>query len=359
MKRLFVVLIMAGVATLMSAQPSKRRVTTSNAIATQANANASTGSGTDRASLMFPTKQAMPDDVVWRRDVYRELDLTKDENAPLYYPVEPQGRQVNLFTYIFQLMMTNRIQAYRYNPDGKENFEAINKLPAKELLDKYEIHFEEKAGKYTVDNSDVPSSEVTRYYIKESVYLDQRTANFSTKITALCPILMRSENDFGGEIVPQPLFWVNYDELAPWLAKLPIMASNYNNASNMTADDYFAMNRYNGKIYQTNNLQGRALANYCTTDSAMIKEQKKIEKEISDFEEGLWGHMSPEDSIKAARQDSIQLAKEGTKATKKKTTTARRTNNSASASVKTPKTKTSSSAASGGTARVSARRQRR
>jgi hypothetical protein len=119
------------------------------------------------------------------------------------------------------------------------------------------------------------------------------------------------------------------------------------------------MNRYNGKIYQTNNLQGRALANYCTTDSAMIKEQKKIEKEISDFEEGLWGHMSPEDSIKAARQDSIRLAKEGTKVTKKKTTTARRTNNRASASVKTPKTKTSSSAASGGTARVSARRQRR
>ena len=126
----------------------------------------------------------------------------------------------------------------------------------------------------------------------------------------------------------------------------------------MTADDYFAMNRYNGKIYQTNNLQGRALANYCTTDSAMIKEQKKIEKEIFDFEEGLWGHMSPEDSIKAARQDSIRLAKEGTKATKKKTTTARRTNNRATTSVKAAKTKTSS-AASSGTARVSARRQRR
>ena len=59
MKRLFVVLIMAGVATLMSAQPSKRRVTTSNAIATQANANASTGSGTDRG-VFLPDKPSAP-----------------------------------------------------------------------------------------------------------------------------------------------------------------------------------------------------------------------------------------------------------------------------------------------------------
>ena len=46
-------------------------------------------SASDRASLMFPTTAAMPDDVVWKRDIYRQLDLTKDKNAPMYYPVEP------------------------------------------------------------------------------------------------------------------------------------------------------------------------------------------------------------------------------------------------------------------------------
>ena len=42
----------------------------------------------------------MPEDVVWKRDIYRQLDLMKDKNAPLYYPVEPIGKQVNLFTYL-------------------------------------------------------------------------------------------------------------------------------------------------------------------------------------------------------------------------------------------------------------------
>ena len=124
----------------------------------------------------------------------------------------------------------------------------------------------------------------------------------------------------------------------------------------MTADDYFAMNRYEGKIYKTNNMQGVALANYCKSDSAMTKEQKRIEKEIYDFEEGEWGHMSKEDSIKAAREDSIRIAKEGTKS-KKKTTTKRQSSKSSSSSVKAPKQ--SSGSSSGSAPRVSVRRQRR
>jgi hypothetical protein len=103
-------------------------------------------------------------------------------------------------------------------------------------------------------------------------------------------------------------------------------------------------------------MQGKALANYCKTDSAMTKEQKRIEKEIYDFEESVWGHMTKEDSIKAAREDSIRLAKEAPKA-KKKPTSSRRSSSSNSSSVKAPKQKTSGS--SGSAPRVSVRRQRR
>lgn len=354
MKRLFLILMMAGMATAMVAQPAKRRTTTSNAVARQGAATQETTS--DRAALMFPVKQAMPEDVVWQREIYRTLDLSKDANAPLYYPVEPRGRQVNLFTYVFHLMLSGRVNAYTYKLDGIESFDAKDKMEVRDVLDRYSIYYEEKDGKYKVENNDVPSAEVTRYYIKESVYLDQRTGTFSTKVTAICPVLMRGADDFGGEATPYPLFWLNYDEIAPWLSRLPVMASNLNNVTNMTADDYFAMNRYEGKIYKTNNMQGVALANYCKSDSAMTKEQKRIEKEIYDFEEGVWGHMSKEDSIKAAYQDSIRMAKEGTKS-KKKTTTKRQSSKTSSSSVKAPKQ--SSGSSSGSAPRVSVRRQRR
>lgn len=354
MKRLFLILMVAGLAAGLYAQPAKRRVTNSNAAAKRGAAARNTN--TDRAALLFPVKQAMPEDVVWKRDVYRTLDLTKDANAPLYYPVEPRGRQVNLFTYVFHLMLSGRVNAYTYKLDGVESFDKKDRMEVRDVLDRYSIYYEEKEGKFVVENNDVPSAEVTRYYIKESVYLDQRTGTFSTKVTAICPVLMRGADEFGSEATPYPLFWLNYDEVAPWLSRLPIMASNLNNVTNMTADDYFAMNRYDGKIYKTNNMQGTALANYCKTDSAMLKEQKRIEKEIYDFEEGVWGHMSKEDSIKAAREDSIRIAKEGPKA--KKSSSRRSSDGGTQAKVKTPKQKSTGGGGSSAP-RVSVRRQRR
>ena len=51
-----------------------------------------------RARLMFPTAVDMPEDVVWRRDIYREIDLNQNANGGLYYPVEPIDKQLNLFT---------------------------------------------------------------------------------------------------------------------------------------------------------------------------------------------------------------------------------------------------------------------
>ena len=217
----------------------------------------------------------MPEDVVWKRDIYRQLDLMRDKNAPMYYPVEPVGRQVNLFTYLFRLILTGRVQAYTYKLDGNESFEEKDKLAVKDMLERYGIFYEEKDGKPTGADSDVPSAEATRYYIKESVYLDQRTGTFSTKVTALCPILMR-EDEFGGEATAYPLFWVKYDDVAPYLTRLPMMGSNLNNVSNMTANDFFTMNRDEGKIYKTNNLQGKVLQNYCETDSALMREQQKV-----------------------------------------------------------------------------------
>ena len=350
-------MILIAVALGVDAQPAKRRVTTSNAAARAGEQKQQ--SVTDRASMYFPTAAEMPEDVVWKRDIYRTLDLTLDKNAPLYYPVEPMGRQVNLFTYLFRLMLTGRINAYTYKLDGVESFDAKDKLAVKDVLDRYGIYYEEKDGKYTVETNDVPSAEVTRYYIKESVYLDQRTGTFSTKVTALCPVLMRGADEWGGDATPYPLFWVNYDDVAPWLARLPMMASNYNNVNNMTADDYFTMNRYDGKIYKTNNMQGRALANYCKTDSDMVREQQKIEGEIVLFQNNVWGHLSHADSLRIAREDSIAAAQSKQKTTRVRATNSKSGTGSSARSARSSSANKGNKSSSTSAPRMSVRRQRR
>jgi gliding motility associated protien GldN len=339
----------ANAGNVTAAQPASRRQT-----GQQKTAQTNAGNVTNRARISFPTTATMSEDVVWRRDIYRQLNLEEDANAGLYYPVEPVGNQVNLFTNIFQLMMRGYIKVYEYRMDGNEVFNDSARVKPKDFLDNYHIYYERRDRGVHIDNSDIPSREVKSYYIKESAYYDQRTSTFHRKVTALCPIMSR-EDDFGEAATQYPLFWVKYDDLAPFLAKQTIMTSDLNNAATMSVDDYFTRNMYEGKIYKTNNMLGRTLAQYCTTDSAMAKEQKRIEDELLAFEKNVFGDKAKKDSL-----DSIANAGKDVKSAAK----ALKKNRRAEASEKkTTKVKTKSASGSssvGGSspARVSVRRQR-
>lgn len=311
----------------------------------------------ERAKNQFPT-QVVPQEVVWKRDIYRTLDLKKEKNASLYYPVEPMGNQVNLFTHIFRLILEGSINAYTYNLDGYEAFNEENVINPKDLLDNYRIYYEEKDGEYVVGKSDIPSSEVLSYYIKESYYYDQRTATYNQRVTAICPVLHRAE-EFTTEVTKYPMFWLNYDEVAQVLAQQTLVTSSYNNISSMTIDDYFRKNCYEGEIYKTVNLKNLALNQYCKDTTAIKKEQQKIEEQLATFRTNLWETPKPvvaTDSTAIAAGDSIAAPKEE----KKRTTLlgSKKTSDSKKESTKSTKKK-SSPRASSGSARLSVRKTRR
>lgn len=342
MKRLLSVMIIALVAVAATAQPKMRR-----SQAAAKNSQQTSGQMTRRAQLMFPTAIDMPEDVVWRRDIYREIDLMKDANAGLYYPVEPIGKQLNLFTYIFKLALNGYIPVYEYRLDGNEAFTDSAKVQIKTVLDNYHIFYETQNGKLRVDNSDIPSAEVKSYYLKESAYYDQANSSFHRKVIAICPVMMR-DDDFGGEPSKYPLFWVKYSDLEPFLSRQEVMTSNLNNAATMSLADFFTLNRYEGSIYKTNNMLGRTLAQYCTTDSAMTKEQKRIESELAKFEKSIFGDQERKDSLDSIAKNDPKAIKAAQKAAKKSSRRSRRS------SVKTTTTVSSGSSAP----RVTVRRQR-
>lgn len=334
------------------AQPKVKREAAKKA-QTTATSSSTGGSGlTVRAQTMFPTAIEMPEDVVWRRDIYREISLLEDANAGLYYPVEPSGKQMNLFTYIFKLALFNYIPVYEYKLDGNEDLTDSARVRIKTILDNYHIYYETKDGRIRVDNSDIPSADVQLYYLKESAYYDQANSTFRRKVLALCPVMMR-EDDFGGDASRYPLFWVRYSDLEPFLNRQTIQTSNYNNAASMNADDYFTLTKYDGKIYKTNNLLGMTLAQYCPTDSAMAKEQKRIEAELAEFEKNLFGQPEQKDSLDSLAIVDPKAARKAQKEAKK----AQKSSADSSGSVsKTKKAKSSGSSSSG--TRMSVRRER-
>ena len=359
MKHILFILISLCFMGTATAQPKKSRVQTTRS----ASAKKAQDATPSRASLMFPTSVDVPETPTWRRDIYRTLDLTKDENAPLYFPVEPQGDNINLFTLLFQLLNTGKIPAYEYKLDGVEDFQQSNRMHFKDMLERYHIFYEVNGNSIKVEPSDIPSAEVLSFNVKESSYYDQHTATFQSRVVAICPVLHRTD-DFDTRVNKYPMFWVKYDDIKTYLSGREIMTSNLNNAARMSMEDFFATNHYKGEIYMTTNMQNRSLQQYCATDSLLKKEQKRIEKEMTDFEAHIWA--TPVDSAEIAKRDSIAaLADKGKKSRRmassdSKSSSASRTSRRSSYS--SEKTSKSSSKSSGGSSssgpRVSVRRQR-
>ena len=352
MKRILFILLIGGFSLTAVAQPKARRQQ-QEAAARQSNRN----NMTLRSQLSFPTEDRMNEDVVWRRDVYRELNLNDNANAALYYPVEPLGSQMSLFTYLFKLVMLGPkhggVAAYSYDVNtGNERFiESLRVNPLK-FLDDYHIFYERTDRGVHIDDSDIPSAEVKGYFVKESTYYDQNTATFHTRVQALCPVMYR-EDDFGDGVTKYPLFWVKYDDLAPFLAKQTIMTSNLNNAATMSIDDYFTMNAYKGKIYKTANMLGKTLSQVVGSDSVKLsREQRRIESEIEQFEKSMWGDAARKDSLDSIAKLDPKMLKGDRKIRRN------RRAGDTETTVRNRRARSSSPSSSSGTARVTVRRQR-
>ena len=350
MKRLLFISTLVLMVSAAVAQPPQRRA--EQQAQQQAKQNAASSAMSMRAQISFPTAVEMPEEVVWRRDIYREISLEDDDNAGLYYPVEPQGKQLNLFTYIFKLALNGYIPVYEYPTDGSDVFTDATKADMKALLDNYHIYYEEKDGKIRVDNSDIPSAMVKKYYLKESAYYDQANSSFHIKVQALCPIMM---DEFGGEATQYPLFWVKYSDLEPYLNRQTVMASSMNNAATVSMDDFFTLNMYRGKIYKTNNAQGKTLLQLCGGDEAkMTAEQKRIEAELEGFKKTIFGDPAKRDSLDSIAALKDSKADKKVKAAKNKPAATKGVKVAKQKSAKTEK----SSGSSNSGARVSVRRQR-
>lgn len=247
----------------------------------------------------------------WQHVVYRELDLTKGSNASLYYPQEPQDGLTNLFRVIFEAFCSGKLKAYEFL-DGREIFDKKYEVNVPDVLDKFQVMYQQRPGvgqnsttTYFVEEMDVPCNEVLSYYIKERWEFNQRTSKYGPRILAICPVVHRS-GDFGGEPVPYPMFWINYEDLRPMLRDHLVMSDGMNNTPRFTMEEFFTMQQYEGDIYKVQNTRGLSLMQqYPNADTLKIM-QAQIEKQLRGFGDSIWIHEPT--AAELAAQDSIQKA---------------------------------------------------
>lgn len=266
--------------------------------------------GTTQRQQSFDEYQRQEDGYKpWQHVVYRELDLTKEKNASLYFPTEPQDGLTNLFRVILDALCNNRIKGYEYM-DGREIFTDKYAVKVQDVLDKFSIYYQQKPGvgngaqpTYVVDEMDVPSNEVLKYYVKERWEFDQKTSKYGPRILALCPILLRA-GDFGGDAVPYPMFWVNYEDIRPMLREHLVMSDGMNNTPRYTMEEYFTLQQYDGDIYKVQNVRGLSLMQQYPNADTLAMMRQKIELELRGFADSIWVHEPTDEEVQASKENA-------------------------------------------------------
>lgn len=245
-----------------------------------------------RLQNRLQTSEVPESEMQWMRVMYRELDLTKDQNGALYYPDEPVEGQDNLFRIILKNMADGRLQAYEYL-DGREVFTDSYKVKMGDILDRFYILYShakgstEKNPRYQIEEADIPASEVLSYYIIERWEFDRRSNRMRTVVEAICPVLHRA-GDFGGEAVRYPMFWVRYDDLRPFITTQTIFTDDDNNLATATYDDFFNLGLYKGDIYKTRNLRNRSLMQMHPDPEELAHARDSIQDRLDNYEKKLW-----------------------------------------------------------------------
>ena len=320
---------------------------------------------------------------IWRIcQIYRQLDLTKDANTPLYFPEDVIDGQENLFRIILKLVVDGKVPAYEYL-DGREVFSDQYKMNITDMLERFGIYATpakgstEKNPKFVIEEADVPTGQVLNYYIIEKWEFDRRSNQMKTRVEAICPVLNRS-GDSGGE-ARHPMFWVKFDALRPYLAQQYIFLSDDNNLPQYNLDDYFNMGMYEGEIYKTRNLRNLSMAQMFPDEDDRKRAQDSIDNRLRSFGKDLWvpsreeflamkekeAEREAEAEAKAAAGDSIpertvvsadeEPQKKVSSRSKKRSSTKKRAKKP-----KQPKVKSSSSSSQGNSnAAKSVRRRRR
>lgn len=246
-----------------------------------------------RAEMMNEGQSQDLSNATWIRGIYRFLDLKKGANGALLYPEQPVGNRMNLFTMIFKLMGNGSLVGYDFN-NGQDIFAEQMKIDFKNILENLEIPFQQNGNIFIYDEYSIPSNEALGYYIKEEWYFDQSNSVLGVKVTAICPILFRQDYSImsleGVDMMAEryPQFWIKYDDLRPYAARMPVMTSDLNNVMNKTVDDFFRMRLYEGEIYKTTNMENKVLIEKYKTPEALKEAQEKIEGELKQFEKNLW-----------------------------------------------------------------------
>ncbi|RXG12678.1 protein involved in gliding motility GldN [Leeuwenhoekiella aestuarii] len=236
-------------------------------------------------------------DVLWGKNTWEIIDLDERVNFPLYYPVDPNigSDRKPLYDVLVKNIKEGKLDIYADSYfNDKIALEDIS--AAMSRVDTTDLGIEQINAGYEVDEQyidrrDISAADIEQYWIRGYWYFDKRQGELKYRLIGLAPVAPDVNFIDDEDPVMVPLFWVWYPTARDILHEAKVF-NPQNSAQPLSFDHLLNSRRFNGVIYQVDNIQGDREVKEYIADNAMMQllESQRIKEQIRNFEIDMWNY---------------------------------------------------------------------
>ncbi len=245
----------------------------------------------------IPYSQLREADVMWKKRIWRCLDLRQKMNFHFYYPIERINERMNLTNLLVYGQTHEGVVLYDTDNDRFTSILTTSEIEKKFGAGMQEISYvDDQGNKITKEtNVSIDYGQVKQIWLKEEWYFERQRSKMEVRIIGIMPIRFAIDEDEtnvsdGDPIIEKKkLFWAYYPAVRPILANHEVF-NRFNDAQRRTYDDIFFKRFFDSYIVRESNVYENRLISEYRDGRLALWEAQKIKKDMFTYEQDLWSY---------------------------------------------------------------------